>query len=196
MNKNGFTFMEVLVVVLIMGVLAAIALPQYQKAVMRARFSQLKPLVSAFKDAEEEFYLIYRYYTGNINALGIKFSGFTPGWTTGANCDPSPNVHNGESCGYYVSKNYMLDTQATGAEHGRAVYGDLSLNGKKKMRFTIYLDNAPVYGVGAPGAATCGSFEGPGSVPYELCKSETGKSGHEGTITFGNNATIYLFKYQ
>ena len=39
-NKKGFTLLELLVVVLIIGILASIALPQYTKAVEKAKLSE------------------------------------------------------------------------------------------------------------------------------------------------------------
>ena len=51
MKKSGFTQIELLVVVLIIGILAAVALPQYEKAVAKSRFSEAALIVKSMRDA-------------------------------------------------------------------------------------------------------------------------------------------------
>ena len=51
--KKAFTLIEVLVVVLIIGILSAVALPQYQRAVMRARLAQAFVIFDTYRKGIE-----------------------------------------------------------------------------------------------------------------------------------------------
>ena len=51
-NKKGFTLIEILVVVLIIGILASIALPQYQRAVDKAKYTNLMPITKTIVESQ------------------------------------------------------------------------------------------------------------------------------------------------
>lgn len=76
-KKQGFTLLELLVVVLIIGILAAIALPQYKLAVGKTKLATIKNITKAIADAEELYYLNNGQYTNDPSKLGIDLSGAT-----------------------------------------------------------------------------------------------------------------------
>lgn len=90
-HKNaGFTLIELLVVVLIIGILSAVALPQYQKAVEKSRVATMYPLIKSLVDAEQVYFTANGEYTCDLSQLDIDFNfgePFSEGYYTGTFAD-------------------------------------------------------------------------------------------------------------
>ena len=56
-TRRGFTLIELLVVVIIIAILAAIALPQYNKAVMKARLADVETFIAHVEKAMDLYVL-------------------------------------------------------------------------------------------------------------------------------------------
>ena len=62
MKNKAFTLIELLIAVLIIGILAAIAVPQYKKAVDKTRYSQMVWGIKTIHKALEHYYLTMGSY--------------------------------------------------------------------------------------------------------------------------------------
>src|SRR5688572_5079768 len=73
--QQGFTLIELMIVVAIIGILAAIAIPQYAEYTNRARVSEGLQLSNAAKTAMAEYYSSEAKYPADNVAAGLQAAG-------------------------------------------------------------------------------------------------------------------------
>jgi prepilin-type N-terminal cleavage/methylation domain-containing protein len=72
-TRRGFTLIELLIVVVIIGILAAIAIPKFVNTKQKSYVAQMKSDLRNLATAEEAFFYDSTYYTTNLSSLG-RFS--------------------------------------------------------------------------------------------------------------------------
>jgi type IV pilus assembly protein PilA len=77
--QHGFTLLELMIVVAIIGILAAIALPAYQDYVKRAYVTEGLTLAVSAKLAVAEFYSSRNRLPANNNSAGLALAGSITG---------------------------------------------------------------------------------------------------------------------
>lgn len=84
-NQQGFTLIELMIVVGIIGILVAIAAPNFSRYQSKARQSEAKIALAAIYGAEKSFYSEYSAYIGSTEAIGYAPEGarryYLVGWT-------------------------------------------------------------------------------------------------------------------
>ncbi|HGP4576438.1 TPA: pilin, partial [Neisseria meningitidis] len=72
--QKGFTLIELMIVIAIVGILAAVALPAYQDYTARAQVSEAILLAEGQKSAVTEYYLNHGEWPANNSSAGVASS--------------------------------------------------------------------------------------------------------------------------
>ena len=72
---QGFSLIELMVVVVMVAILAAIAIPAYQDNVLKGKRSDAKAALSEMASLQEQYFMDNKTYTSTMTDLGYKASG-------------------------------------------------------------------------------------------------------------------------
>ncbi len=114
---GGFALIELLVVVLIIGILAAVALPQYEKAVERARMMEGLTMVTNMGKMQLAAYLA----NGDCSADIADFYEIPASATIGKDWQ-NKTEFTMENWNYYINAGTVCSSNASYSKNGNTVY--------------------------------------------------------------------------
>ncbi|HQP91560.1 MAG TPA: prepilin-type N-terminal cleavage/methylation domain-containing protein [Candidatus Omnitrophota bacterium] len=89
-REKGFTLLELIIVVIVIGILASVALPRYIRTAEKGRVAEAKSILGSIRDAQIRYAAQWNNFTTVINNLDVSFQTkyFTYAAAPGPGLDP------------------------------------------------------------------------------------------------------------
>jgi type II secretion system protein G len=118
MNRRGFTLIELLIVVVIIGILAAIAIPKFANTKAKAYIASMKSDLRNLVTAEEAYFADSVKYTTSLGtAFAVTTGNTTPtialtsdGWTATI----TNSNYTGHTCAIYIGSSSVTPANKEG----------------------------------------------------------------------------------
>lgn len=122
MNKKGFTLMELLAVVIIIGILSSVALPQYRKVVEKSQFTKAQVMAKSMYDSCQRLVAewgvdSYADLSSNIKNITRLDIGSTDLLPSGFTIDSANNAISGAGFQYKLSGNCLIGITKTSGNY-------------------------------------------------------------------------------
>lgn len=72
MNHRGFTLVELLVVIIIIGILASLAIPRFARQTDKAMETEAKLMLSQIQKLQSVYHLEHKSYSNSLDAIGFE----------------------------------------------------------------------------------------------------------------------------
>jgi len=111
-DEDGFSLTELMVVIVIVGILALLALPRFMNVTTRAKMTEAKTMLKQIHTLQQGFYYEHDRYARSIDELGFEQTRLI---TDGGSARYALSIHEGETGRFEARATSVVDFDQDGS---------------------------------------------------------------------------------